>query len=232
MNTPQDQIVAIVPAAGIGSRMGADIPKQYLKLGEDTILSLTLKLLLSHPKIERVIVALHPQDDLFTSLPQSSHPKLKSVIGGKERADSVQSCLEHLDDEYWVMVHDAARPCLTHNDIDKLIDSRQLFPQGAILAAPVRDTMKRSDSQGVITETVCRELLWHALTPQFFPVKALKENLANALAAKANITDEASAMEWAGFSPGLVTGRADNIKITHPDDLQLAALFLSQRTKG
>lgn len=232
MNIPQEKIVAIVPAAGIGSRMGAEIPKQYLTIGNASILALTLDTLLSHPAIERVIVALHPEDKLFASLSQSTHPKLETVIGGDERADSVLACLERVDNDRWAMVHDAARPCLSHSDINKLIGSRQTFPQGCLLAAPVRDTMKRSNSHGVITETVCRERLWHALTPQFFPAKMLKDNLSRALKAKANITDEASAMEWAGIFPGLVSGRTDNIKITHPDDLHLAALYLNHNANN
>ncbi|WP_394146803.1 2-C-methyl-D-erythritol 4-phosphate cytidylyltransferase [Shewanella atlantica] len=226
MNDSQDKIVAIVPAAGIGSRMGAEIPKQYLQIGERPILGLTLEILLSHPGISEVIVALHPEDSFFNSLSQSSHPKLRAVIGGAERADSVLACLNHLSDDCWALVHDAARPCLTHGDIDKLIASRECFPQGAILAAPVRDTMKRGNADGTIKETVCREQLWHALTPQLFPAKELQVNLEQALTIGANITDEASAMEWAGVAPGLVIGRADNIKITHPDDLVLAGLFL------
>jgi len=226
MNDSQDKIVAIVPAAGIGSRMGAELPKQYLQIDEKTILELTLELLLTHPKIEHVVVALHPADQFFNGLSLSSHPKLHTVVGGSERADSVLACLNYLDGDYWAMVHDAARPCLTHGDIDKLIASRQRFPQGAILAAPVRDTMKRGNADGTVKETVCREQLWHALTPQLFQATALKGNLEQALAQGANITDEASAMEWAGVSPGLVDGRVDNIKITHPDDLLLAGLFL------
>ncbi|GIU45986.1 2-C-methyl-D-erythritol 4-phosphate cytidylyltransferase [Shewanella sairae] len=223
--TPQ-QIIAIVPAAGIGSRMGATLPKQYLALNEQTILGHTLDCLLSHPSIEKVVVALSPVDDYFAELPQAVHPKLEAVIGGKERADSVLAGLQIADAGAWVLVHDAARPCLTHADIDKLIASSSAFPQGAILAAPVRDTMKRTNAEGVITATVCREQLWHALTPQFFPVHSLKKNLTDALAAGALITDEASAMEWAGIMPAVVSGRADNIKVTHPDDLQLASLFL------
>ena len=234
MQTTPHSIIAIVPAAGIGSRMGADIPKQYLMLGQQTILAHTLDCLLSHPLITQVIVALHPNDSFFTQLPQSTHAKLTTVIGGGERADSVLAALnyaaEHcITDTPWALVHDAARPCLTHGDIDKLLASRVNFPQGAILAAPVRDTMKRSDAAGNITATVDRQLLWHALTPQYFPVLGLKQHLANALAAKVSITDEASAMEWPGIQPGLVSARVDNIKVTHPDDLALASLFLSHR---
>jgi 2-C-methyl-D-erythritol 4-phosphate cytidylyltransferase len=219
--------VAIVPAAGIGARMAAAMPKQYLTLGTQSILGHTLDALLSHPHIAQVIVALHPQDDRFLSLPQAKHPKLITVIGGDERADSVLAALAVAPEHAWALVHDAARPCLTHSDIDKLLASKQAFPQGAILAMPVRDTMKRSDDKGVINHTVDRAQLWHALTPQYFKVADLLENLAAALHAGAVITDEASAMEWAGVYPGLVSGRADNIKVTHPDDLHLAELFMA-----
>lgn len=231
MSQTPKHIIAIVPAAGIGSRMGAEIPKQYLQLNEQSILGHTLDCLLSHPSIEKVIVALNPDDEFFAHLPQAKHPKLQAVIGGKERADSVLSALAVASLDAWTLVHDAARPCVTHQDIDKLIQSADTFTQGAILAAPVRDTMKRSNAQGLITETVCRENLWHALTPQFFPAQSLKQNLSEALAAGVLITDEASAMEWAGVAPGIVSGRADNIKVTHPDDLQLASLFLKSAAK-
>ncbi|NRD74879.1 2-C-methyl-D-erythritol 4-phosphate cytidylyltransferase [Shewanella sp. VB17] len=227
MNDHQDKIVAIVPAAGIGSRMGAEIPKQYLQINGTTILSLTLLILLEHPKINKVVVALHPDDNLFHTLAQASHPKLQTVIGGNERADSVLACLHDIEDDTWALVHDAARPCLTHEDIDRLIGSREQFPQGAILAAPVRDTMKRGKCDGTIAKTVCREQLWHALTPQFFLGSELKNNLSLALSENVTITDEASAMEWSGISPGLISGNVENIKITHPDDLRLAKLFLA-----
>jgi len=219
-------VVAIVPAAGIGSRMGAGKPKQYLTLLGQSILAHTLDKLLSHPQINQVIVALHPEDTEFAALPQAKHPKLVTVIGGSERADSVLAALDKAPDNGWALVHDAAKPCLTAQDIDKLLASRVHFPQGAILAMPVRDTMKRANSLGEISSTVCRDNLWHALTPQLFPTSLLRLHLKAALAAGAVVTDEASAMEWAGISPGLVAGRADNYKVTHPDDLELAELFL------
>ncbi|AZG72539.1 2-C-methyl-D-erythritol 4-phosphate cytidylyltransferase [Shewanella livingstonensis] len=230
-NNPRS-IIAIVPAAGIGSRMGADKPKQYLMLGHQSILAHTLDTLLAHPEITLVVVALHPQDNYFHQLPQSQHPRLTQVAGGGERADSVLAALDYahtLNPDAWALVHDAARPCVTHDDITQLINAVDIHPQGAILAAPVRDTMKRSDANSHIVHTVDRALLWHALTPQFFPVSVLRQHLSAALAAKVSITDEASAMEWAGVMPGLVCGRIDNIKVTHPDDLQLAALFISQQ---
>lgn len=222
-----DTVIAVVPAAGIGRRMGAQIPKQYLMLNEQSILGHTLDCLLSHPKIDHVVVALHPEDQYFQDLTQSQHLKLRKVIGGDERADSVLAALEAVDDNAWVLVHDAARPCLSHDDIDTLLQSRDQFPQGVILGSPVRDTMKRTNSEQQISETVCRENLWHALTPQCFRVQGLRKNIALALSQRIAITDEASAMEWAGISPGIVEGRADNIKVTHPNDLALASLFLN-----
>ncbi|MGS0725405.1 2-C-methyl-D-erythritol 4-phosphate cytidylyltransferase, partial [Shewanella sp. 0m-11] len=135
MSQTPKQIIAIVPAAGIGSRMGAEIPKQYLQLNQQSILSHTLDCLLSHPNIEKVIVALNPADAIFASLEQAKHPKLQCVNGGQERADSVLAALKVASLDAWALVHDAARPCLTHHDIDKLIESASTFPQGAILAA-------------------------------------------------------------------------------------------------
>lgn len=223
-----DMVVAIVPAAGIGSRMGAQLPKQYLQICGQSILAHTLDTLLSHANIGQVIVALNAKDTWFADLPQAKHAKLTQVLGGNERADSVLAALNVAPSQAWALVHDAARPCLTAADIDKLLLSRAKFPQGAILAMPVRDTMKRANSAGEVNSTVCREHLWHALTPQLFPVNALKSALTAALAANAVVTDEASAMEWSGISPGLVSGRADNIKVTHPDDLGLAELFLQR----
>ncbi len=230
-NPLSPNIVAIVPAAGIGSRMGANKPKQYLPLLGQSILAHTLDRLLLHPQITQVIVALHPEDEHFQTLPQAQHPKLITVIGGAERADSVLAALEIAPDNAWALVHDAARPCLSAADIDKLLAARVEFPQGAILAMPVRDTMKRANDKGEISATVSRENLWHALTPQLFPTALLKLNLSEALVAGALVTDEASAMEWAGMTPGLVLGRADNIKVTHPDDLELAELFLMRAAK-
>ncbi|TKB55433.1 2-C-methyl-D-erythritol 4-phosphate cytidylyltransferase [Ferrimonas aestuarii] len=220
-------VVAVVPAAGIGKRMGATMPKQYLPLVGKPILSHTLSLLLSHPRVDRVVVAINPDDEVFASLPEANHPKLSAVVGGGERADSVLSALNSIEDEQaWAMVHDAARPCLSHADIDALIE--QVGAQGAILAAKVRDTMKRGDANGNIDHTVEREALWHALTPQLFPVKALRDALVDGLAQGAAITDEASAMERLGWKPKLVEGQISNLKVTHPSDLKMAELLIQE----
>ena len=236
MGQPQDQIIAIIPAAGVGKRMGVNIPKQYLTINDQPILSHTLTAFLEHPKVDKVIVAIGKDDEYFSDLSVSNHPKLLKTFGGKERADSVLASLEFAVErgysDAWVLVHDAARPCITHKDIDLMLESRAAFSQGAILAMPVRDTMKRANKDNQISETVCREQLWHAMTPQMFPLQTLQQNLKNALADNAKITDEASAMEWAGVSPGLVAGRPDNIKVTHAEDLLLARLYIDQHKRN
>ncbi|NEX82516.1 2-C-methyl-D-erythritol 4-phosphate cytidylyltransferase [Aeromonas rivipollensis] len=221
-------LTAIVPAAGIGSRMGADCPKQYLTLAGKTILEHTLGCLLSHPAIARVIVALAPHDEWFEQLAVAADPRILRVEGGIERAYSVLNAL-HVAQGKWVLVHDAARPCLCHSDLDKLI-ATAMACDGAILGSRVRDTMKRTDGAGNIVATVEREQLWHALTPQMFPTGTLKRALEEGLALGALITDEASAMERAGFTVKMVEGRADNIKVTRPEDLSLAELFLQQQS--
>ncbi len=221
-------LTAIVPAAGIGSRMGADCPKQYLTLAGKTILEHTLGCLLSHPAIARVIVALAPHDGWFEQLAVAADPRILRVEGGIERAYSVLNAL-HVAQGKWVLVHDAARPCLCHSDLDKLITTA-MAGDGAILGSRVRDTMKRTDGAGNIVATVEREQLWHALTPQMFPTGTLKRALEEGLALGALITDEASAMERAGFTVKMVEGRADNIKVTRPEDLSLAELFLQQQS--
>nr|WP_319782348.1 2-C-methyl-D-erythritol 4-phosphate cytidylyltransferase [Oceanisphaera sp. IT1-181] len=217
---------AIVPAAGIGSRMAADRPKQYLALAGSTVLEQTLTRLLKHPAIGAIIVATAEHDTWFEHLPLAQHPRIQQVLGGAERANTVLNALAHVNTD-WVLVHDAARPCLHSADLDAVMDAgRQV--QGAILASRVRDTMKRGDGQGAIAHSVSRDELWHALTPQCFATDTLRQALSGALAAGITITDEASAMEWAGFNPKLVAGRADNIKITRPEDLALASFFLNK----
>ncbi|MDV2857109.1 2-C-methyl-D-erythritol 4-phosphate cytidylyltransferase [Oceanimonas sp. CAM02] len=220
------KMTAVVPAAGVGKRMGSTIPKQYLPLGDKTVLEHTLMRLLSHPAIERVVVAVSPEDQWFGTLPLASDPRIARAAGGRERADSVLNALAQVTSEQ-VLVHDAARPCLAMEDLDALLAAANQ-PQGAILASRVRDTMKRGDGCGAIAESVSRNELWHALTPQCFNTRKLQRALSKALEQGLTITDEASAMELAGFHPLLVPGRADNIKITQPEDLALAGFFLQQ----
>ena len=224
------QVIAVVPAAGIGSRMLSECPKQYLSIGNKTILEHSLDALLAHPAISRVIVALNPQDTYFAHLAAANDPRIIPVIGGKDRADSVLAGLNAASQAEWVLVHDAARPCLHLSDLTRLLALMQHSKVGGILAAPVRDTMKRSTTDAVdtIAHTVEREALWHALTPQLFPLALLRECLERALREGATITDEASALEYCGYHPQLVSGRSDNLKVTRPEDLALAAFYLTQ----
>ncbi|MEZ8158046.1 2-C-methyl-D-erythritol 4-phosphate cytidylyltransferase [Vibrio splendidus] len=230
MSNQLQSVIAVVPAAGVGSRMKADRPKQYLQIHGKTILEHTVEKLLSHPQVSKIVVAVSDDDPYYPELPLNLNPQVIRVSGGTERADSVLSALDYIALQQlsdWVMVHDAARPCIQLSDIDKLISGAMTHDVGAILAAPVRDTMKRG-VQGQIEHTVDRVDLWHALTPQMFRSKPLRKVLSEALQQGVSITDEASAFEWKGLSPALIAGRSDNFKITQPEDLALAEFYLSQ----
>lgn len=224
------QFTVVVPAAGVGKRMRSDMPKQYLPLLGKTLLEHCLDNLIAHPRIKHIVLAVHPQDPYFADLPIAQAPWLTRVDGGAERADSVLAGLRAIDDE-WVLVHDAARPCLPHQDLDALLDLAD-EGQGGILAYAVRDTMKQANAAGFVATTLDRSHLWHALTPQFFPLAELREALTLALNANAVITDEASAMEWAGKPVKLVEGNPCNIKVTQPIDLMLAEFYLSKLLKN
>lgn len=222
-------VIAVVPAAGIGSRMLSEHPKQYLTIQGKTLLEYAVDSLLVHPAISRIIIAINPIDPWFAELPLASDPRITVVTGGKERADSVLAGLRAASGSRWVLVHDAARPCLHPDDLLRLLAITADSEVGGILAAPVRDTMKRAaQDRAVIEHTVDRVALWHALTPQLFPLELLRDCLQKALDEKAIITDEASALEYCGYQPQLVVGRSDNIKVTRPEDLSLAAFYLTQ----
>ncbi|WP_313904104.1 2-C-methyl-D-erythritol 4-phosphate cytidylyltransferase [Thalassotalea sp. PS06] len=225
------QVPVVVPAAGIGKRMASDIPKQYLTLAGKTILEHTVERLLAHPNVSKVIVALNSEDTFFNKLPLNDNPDVITVTGGSERCDSVLAGLKQVKDSPVAMVHDAARPCLTHEDISQLINHYQQTGRGAILASRVRDTMKRTNADNQISHSESRDNLWHALTPQLFATGLLIEALEKALAAKQTITDEASAMEYCNHPADVVVGRADNIKVTQPEDLDLAQFILKQQQR-
>lgn len=222
-------VYAVVPAAGFGRRMQTECPKQYLSIGNKTILEHAVAALLAHPRVKRVIIAVSPGDARFAQLPLAQHPAITVVDGGAERADSVLAGLQAVHGAaQWVLVHDAARPCLHQDDLNRLLALSDTSRVGGILAAPVRDTMKRAEpGKTAIAHTVDRNDLWHALTPQFFPLELLHDCLTRALNEGATITDEASALEYCGYHPELVAGRADNIKVTRPEDLRLAEFYLT-----
>ncbi len=221
----------VVPAAGAGSRMGSDLPKQYLPLNGRRVIEHTLQRLLSHPRLEAVYVALSPQDAWWPMTAFAADQRVVRTAGGAERCHSVWNALEQLsataDEEDWVLVHDAARPCLRHADLDLLLSTLQNDPVGGLLGVPVHDTMKQVDESARVETTVPRDRLWHAYTPQMFRLGLLRQALSAVLRHGLLVTDDASAMELQGHQPKMVQGHADNIKITRPADLALAEFYLN-----
>ncbi|NVK23690.1 MAG: 2-C-methyl-D-erythritol 4-phosphate cytidylyltransferase [Gammaproteobacteria bacterium] len=235
------KLTVVIPAAGIGKRMQANQAKQYLILKGKTILQHTVERFIDLPYVDTIVVAIANNDSKFSDLDIANHSKVTTVFGGKERADSVLQGLSvaQTNGSEWVMVHDAARPCVTQSDIDNLY--RQCLTQNSagILASPVRDTMKKAKlvtDSSTIAETIDRTDMWHALTPQCAKTSELKGAIesqldANGLVNK-QITDEASALELANKPVLLVTGSVKNIKITMPEDLELAEFYLTSENKN
>ncbi|MCK4704644.1 MAG: 2-C-methyl-D-erythritol 4-phosphate cytidylyltransferase [Gammaproteobacteria bacterium] len=230
-------IWAVIPAAGIGQRMQSDVPKQYLSLAGSTVIEKTIHRLLAVSKVKGLAISLRRDDQYWDNLNIVSSKPVIRAEGGAERCDSVLNAMKALADRKgfdadndWVLVHDAVRPCVRLEDIDQLIEQATANEAGGLLALPVRDTMKRQavDSSSV-QKTEDREGLWHALTPQLFPYKILQTALMKAIDDNVTVTDESSAMEYAGYAPLLVKGHEDNIKITRPNDLRLAELFIADQ---
>jgi 2-C-methyl-D-erythritol 4-phosphate cytidylyltransferase len=230
-----DRFVALVPAAGIGSRFGGETPKQYLPVRDRPLLWYALQALAAHPAIARVLVVLHPDDRQFASLSwvECTDKLVPLYAGGATRAHSVCGGLcapaAQLDDDDWVLVHDAARPCLDRAMLDRLIDTLRDDAVGGLLAVPVADTLKREDAEQRIAATEPRAGLWRAQTPQMFRAGPLRRALESADLAL--VTDEASAVEALGLRPKLVMGSDLNIKVTYPEDLNLADLILAARER-
>jgi 2-C-methyl-D-erythritol 4-phosphate cytidylyltransferase len=230
-------IWAILPAAGIGRRMGSTIAKQYLCIDGAPLLLHALRRLSAVDEIQKIAVVIHPEDSRWTELEESITAEFKdriiTVIGGDERFHSVLNGLtaiaEFADSNDWVMVHDAVRPCVRTSDIQKLIEDVSLHPIGGLLGSPVDNTLKRVDTELTVIETVDRESYWNALTPQMFRFAQLKESIETVVASGVQVTDEAAAMEVAGFKPIMVAGNKDNIKITVEADLLLASQILKNQ---
>lgn len=223
---------AIVPAAGIGERMGAGIPKQYLPLAGKTVLEITLEKLLQLDQLAGLVVAINANDDYWQTTSLANHPKVYRCLGGAERSDSVLNAIncvsEHVqpDSEVWVLVHDAARPCVSLEKIEALIELARTEQCGAILAAPVADTLKRVNRDHTICCTEDRSTLWLAHTPQLFPLKTLRDALTYCAQQNFPVTDEASAIEHRGGEVLILSDRRDNIKVTMPEDLAWAEYIL------
>ena len=226
----------VVPAAGSGQRMGAAQPKQYLPIDNATVIEHTISKLLTVDAIAGVLVVLAADDVQFSALSIASHPKVSTTIGGAERSETVLLALNYLQQKIepndWVLVHDAARPCITKGAIEQLIKTLSNHPVGGLLAVPVSDTLKKVGTERTVKQTVDRQELWQAQTPQMFRYEMLRESLQLALNNGSAVTDEASALEMSGYQPIVVKGQRDNIKITHSEDLPLAEFILQkQRSK-
>lgn len=226
-------IWAVLPAAGRGTRFGGDIPKQYLEAGGQSLIAHALDALLAHPRVAGVVVALASDDVRWPGWTTRHGKPVLRCEGGCERADSVLAALRvvPIDGHHdpLVLVHDAARPNLRRGDLDRLIAAAEASADGAILAAPVRDTLKRTDADSRIVATEPRAGLWRALTPQAFRRGALIAALERARADGVAVTDEAMAIERTGAHPRLVEGREDNLKVTTLADLALVDYLLSTR---
>lgn len=215
--------------------MQATIAKQYLQINGESLLEITLQTLLDNQQIEKVVVSLAIDDEQWPELRCAKHAKIISAEGGATRARSVFNGLQalssatHVKDDDWVLVHDAARPCLQQELLNKLIDELVGDPVGGLLAIQARDTLKfASVADQRIEQTLDRARIWQAQTPQMFRFGVLSRALQHALDAGLEITDEASAIELAGLQPKLIAGDGRNIKVTSPEDLKLAQLILSK----
>jgi len=224
---------AIVPAAGLGQRMGKELPKQYLTINGKAILERTLERLLSVDSITAIVVVLNKDDKYFSDLPSAKSTRVMTAIGGRERCDSVLSALHSLQDKVsvgdCVLVHDAARCCILPAYIEHLITTLKGDDVGGFLGVPASDTLKQADDKNKVIQTLDRNNIWQAQTPQLFPYTLLKNSLEEALKNQQAITDEASAVEYCGLRPQMVMGHYDNIKITHPNDLVMASAIISHQ---
>ncbi len=225
----------IIPAAGTGNRMANALPKQYLPLAGKPMISHTIQVFFNHPRIASIHLALSPDDAFWRSLALEPASKLKlHYTGGESRSETVLNTLQSIDvaDDDWILVHDAARPGLTHALLDNLLNTLETDEVGGLLALPLADTLKQADAENRTQKTISRDNLWQAQTPQMFKYGVLKHALqANSGAAsRPAFTDEAEAIEALGLSPKLVQGELRNLKVTYPQDLEfLEALFAKEK---
>jgi 2-C-methyl-D-erythritol 4-phosphate cytidylyltransferase len=226
----------IVPAAGSGRRFASAVPKQYAELAGSTVIEQALAPFVADADCASIVVAVAADDDHWPAIAARLGSRAGTVSGGEQRAHSVLNALRslasHVRSDDWIFVHDGARPCLTYADLARLKQELADHAVGGLLAVPLADTLKRGGGAPVeVQDTVDRDGLWRAATPQVFRFGILMSSLDAALAAQRLPTDEAQAVEWAGQRPRLVAGRADNIKVTTPDDLRLAAAILALQGK-
>lgn len=234
----KNRYVALIPAAGSGSRFGGDMPKQYRLLLGVPLIRHTLAALLGDRRIDMIVVVLAPDDEYWTDacLPDEGTDRIRIVRdGGTTRADSVMNGINwlrhnlHVKDKDWVLVHDAARPCLLSSQVSNLVSSLSDEPVGGLLAIPLADTLKRADEEGLVVATIDRKQLWQAQTPQMFRVGHLHAALSDP--DLSGITDEASAIERFGHHPRLIPGSLTNLKVTYTEDLDLAEMILAAQQR-
>lgn len=222
----------IVPAAGSGSRMQQSIPKQYLPLAGSTVLETTLTRLKSLQLFEKILVPLGAEDSFWQDTNMAKDSTFLTLQGGAQRSESVMAALLALEglanENDWVLVHDAARPCFRRSDIKQMVAKLAEHPVGGLMAEPILDTVKQVGEGDRVVKTLDRKLLWRAQTPQMFRYGLLKSALEEASKSSVEITDEASAIESMGLQPLVFSGSASNIKITMPDDLNLAEYYLAE----
>jgi len=227
-------LVVIIPAAGFGQRMQSDTPKQYLTIQNQTLLEITVNKFLSYAPTGLIVLALQPGDQYCYQLPCCESEKVIIVDGGAERANSVFNALKFLYDsglgnDIAVMVHDAARPCITHEDLNRLMEHFSERQQPCLLGSPVVDTLQRIDGADEVQGVVDRRNIMRAFTPQMARFVDLYQTLSKALEQGNLVTDEVSALTRCGMNVKVIRGREDNIKVTHPADLALAEFYLSQQ---
>jgi len=227
----KNKLWAIIPAAGIGQRMQSEVPKQYLRINAKTLLEHTIAVLLSYPGIEKIVVAVAKNDIRWPNIEKRlATDNITTVIGGQERYHSVYAALlmlrdiAHIDD--WIIIHDAVRPCLRHEDLDRLISAVSDHAVGGLLGVKVRDTLKRTDALGRVINTIDRSNVWQAQSPQIFRMGKLLAALEKVINEQLIITDDASALEFLGEEPLMIEGHPDNIKVTQPEDLIIAERIL------
>ena len=222
----------IIPAAGTGNRMASVLPKQYVPLAGKPMISHTIQVFFNHPRIASIHLALNPDDDFWRSLPLEPTSKLKlHYTGGESRSETVLNTLRAIStaEDDWILVHDAARPGLTQQLLDNLMNALENDAVGGLLALPLADTLKQADAANRVEKTIPRTDLWQAQTPQMFRYGTLVKALQSF---KGMATDEAEAIEALGLQPKLVRGELRNLKITYPQDLVLLeALFVLEQNK-
>ena len=227
------QVHVLIPAAGRGQRYGGAMLKQYLPVCGKPVLAHSIKVFQFHPVVSSITVVLAEDDQWFESAVGLLAANVNTVTGGETRAQSVRNGLKFIADNYsntdWVLVHDAARPCLSGSRLEKFLEQGLESAHGAILAVPIGDTLKRAGDSQEIIATVDRAGLWAAQTPQLFRVGVLANAIDVAQEAGHNLTDEASALEFVGIKPLLVMGSSANIKITHSSDLAIAEALLERK---